>query len=206
MATTGLLEKLKEKKYNVKDWLVEDVIRLFGITVCLRDYPSKNKIKIYKLLKKDDDNRNNEIKMDLNPIYPKIVSDGQLQKIYKKRKKECEKRLWKYLEKKEKALTCIEELSWITEKNNSNDDLVVNLFKVAREQLDILKADANDGIELAKLQLKGRYNSFEDFKRYVEEEREKEIKWLDRQKEETKKKELYNNAEIYKKLLDMIYK
>lgn len=206
MATTAVIEKLKEKKYNVKDWLVEDVIRLFGITSCLRDYPSRNKKQIYKVLKEDDNRRNAEIERDLNPVYPKIVSDSKLKRIYKKVQKESTKRLWEYLAQKEKALLCREELDWIIEKNNSNDELVVNLFRVAREQLDILMTDINDNINWTKMRLKGRYNSFEDYKKSIEKEQQEEIQWLNKQKEKAKNKELYNNAEIYKKLLDMIYK
>lgn len=206
MATTAVIEKLKEKKYNVKDWLVEDVIRLFGITSCLRDYPSRNKKQIYKVLKEDDNRRNAEIERDLNPVYPKIVSDSKLKRIYKKVQKESAKRLWEYLAQKEKALLCREELDWIIEKNNSNDELVVNLFRVAREQLDILMTDINDNINWTKMRLKGRYNSFEDYKKYIEKEQQEEIQWLNKKKEKAKDKELYNNAEIYKKLLDVIYK
>lgn len=206
MATTTVIEKLKEKKYNVKDWLVEDVIRLFGITSCLRDYPSRNKKQIYKVLKEDDNRRNAEIERDLNPVYPKIVSDSQLKRIYKKVQKESAKRLWEYLAQKEKALLCRDELDWIIEKNKSNDKLVVNLFRVAREQLDILITDVNDNIRWTKMRLKGRYNSFEDYKKHIEKEQLEEIQYLEKQKEKAKNKELYNNAEIYKKLVDMIYK
>ena len=205
MATTTIIEKLKEKKYNVKEWLVEDVIRLFGITCCFRDYPSRNKKQIYKLLKEDDNRRNAEIERDLNPVYPKIVPDSQLKRIYEKTKKECTKHLWEYLAQKEKALLCRDELDWIIEKNNSNDELVVNLFRVAKEQLDILMTDINDNINWTKMRLKGRYNSFEDYKKYIEKEQQEEIQYLEKEKEAAKKKEQYNNAEIYKNLVNLIF-
>lgn len=205
MATTTVIEKLKEKKYNVKDWLVEDVVRLFGITGCLRDYPSRNKTQIYKALKEDDNRRNAEIERDLNPVYPKIVPDSQLKRIYKKTKKECTKHLWEYLAQKEKALLCRDELDWIIEKNKSNDKLVVNLFRVAREQLDILITDVNDNIRWTKMRLKGRYNSFEDYKKHIEEDQQEEIEYLEKKKENAKKKEQYNDAEIYKNLVNLIF-
>ena len=204
MATTVIIEKLKEKKYNVKDWLVEDVIRLFGITSCLRDCPSRNKNAIYKQLKEEDNRRNAEIERDLAPSYPRIVPDSQLKRIYEKTKKECAKQLWEYLEQKEKVLLCREELDWIIEKNNSKDALTVNLFRVAREQLDILTTDVNDNIRWTKMKLKGRYNSFEDYKKSIEKELIEEIQRLDKKKENAKKLEKFNDAETYKKLVDSI--
>ena len=37
MAITTIIENLKDKNYDVKKWLLEDVVRLFGICVSLRD-------------------------------------------------------------------------------------------------------------------------------------------------------------------------
>lgn len=53
MATTALLERLKDKNFDLKAWLVEDVIRIFGIGACLRDeVKDLSKKQIIKALKK----------------------------------------------------------------------------------------------------------------------------------------------------------
>lgn len=212
MAITGLTYRLKDRKFNVKDWMVEDVVRQFGIAAVLRDtYKNLNKRKIYKALKKDDARRNKEIERALHPTYPEKLSERQLKKKYKKALKEWNCEWKKAQQQKEKILACIKEFESIYNKNMKSKyrrptTLVANLLDYAKEQLKILQEDNNSTIDWLREVGNKRYMMLEFYKRYIEQERKKEIEYLDWKKANAKTKEYYNNAEEYKQLIDAIYK
>lgn len=207
MATTGLLERLKDKDFDVKAWLVEDVVRLFGIAYCLRDDRELSSKQIYKALKKEDKRREKERKEILNPKYPTLLVERKLKKQYEKQKKEKEKELEKLLKQKEKAIKCLKEFNTIYRTNTSEEDLVVNLLEEAKEQLSILKDDIDFDIKCCKEALNKQFSSFEKFKKWKNKEIKEEIDYLKDRKQELLEDQMpISNAELYKKLVDSIYK
>lgn len=207
MATTGLLERLKDKDFDVKAWLVEDVIMLFGIAYCLRDDGELSSKQIYKALKKEDKRKEKERKEILNPKYPTLLVERKLKKEYEKQKKEKEKELEKLLKHKEKAIKCLKEFNTIYRTNTSEEDLVINLLEEAKEQLSILKDDINFDIKWCKHTLNKHLSSFEKFKKWKNKEIIEEIDYLeDRKQELLEEQKPASNAELYKKLVDSIYK
>lgn len=207
MATTGLLERLKDKDFDVKAWLVEDVVRLFGIACCLRDDGELSSKQIYKALKKEDKRREKERKEILNPKFPTLLVERKLKKQYEKQKKEKEKELEKLLKQKEKAIKCLKEFNTIYRTNTSEEDLVVNLLEEAKEQLSILKDDIDFDIKCCKKTLNKHFSSFEKFKKWKNTEIKEEIDYLKDRKQELLEDQMpISNAELYKKLVDSIYK
>lgn len=207
MATTGLLERLKDKNFDVKAWLVEDVVRLFGIACCLRDDGELSSKQIYKALKKEDKRREKERKEILNPRYPTLLVERKLKKQYEKQKKEKEKELEKLLKQKEKAIKCLKEFNTIYRTNTSEEDLVVNLLEEAKEQLSILKDDIDFDIKWCKNALNKHFSSFEKFKEWKNKEIKEEIDYLKKKKQEIiEEQKPKSSAEIYKQLVDSIYK
>ena len=207
MATTGLLERLKDKNFDVKAWLVEDVVRIFGIACCLRDDGELSSKQIYKALKKEDKRREKERKDVLNPKYPTLLVERKLKKQYEKQKKEKEKELEKLLKQKEKAIKCLKEFNTIYRTNTSEEDLVINLLEEAKEQLSILKDDIDFDIKCCKGALNKHFSSFEKFKKWKNNEIEEEIDYLKYRKQELLEDQMpISNAELYKKLVDIIYK
>ena len=207
MATTGLLERLKDKNFDVKAWLVEDVVRLFGIACCLRDDGELSSKQIYKALKKEDKRREKERKDILNPKYPTLLVERKLKKQYEKQKKEKEKELEKLLKQKEKAIKCLKEFNTIYRTNTSEEDLVINLLEEAKEQLSILKDDIDFDVKWCKEALNKHFSSFEKFKKWKNKEIKEEIDYLKDRKQELLETQMpISNAELYKKLVDIIYK
>lgn len=207
MATTGLLERLKNKNFDVKAWLVEDVVRLFGIACCLRDDGELSSKQIYKALKKEDKRKEKERKEILNPKYPTLLVERKLKKQYEKQKKEKEKELEKLLKHKEKASKCLKEFNTIYRTNTSEEDLVVNLLEEAKEQLSILKDDINFDIKWCKIALKKHFSNFEKFKEWNKKEIKEEIDYLKKKKQEIiEEQKPKSSAELYKQLVDSIYK
>lgn len=207
MATTGLLERLKDKNFDVKAWLVEDVVRLFGIACYLRDDGDLSSKQIYKALKKEDKRREKERKEILNPKYPTLLVERKLKKQYEKQKKEKEKELEKLLKQKEKVIKCLKEFNTIYRTNTSEEDLVVNLLEEAKEQLSILKDDIDFDIKWCKKALNKHFSSFEKFKKWKEKEIKEEIDYLKKKKQEAiEEQKPKSSAELYKQLVDSIYK
>lgn len=208
MATTALLERLKAKKFDIKAWLVEDVIRIFGIGACLRDESRDlNKKQIIKALKKEDKRREKEREEVFNAKYPALLAERKLKKEYKKAKKTKEKELWKLLNDKEQTLKCIEEFNDIYRTNTSEEELVVNLLGQAKEQLTILKDDINFDIKWCKYALNKRFSSFEKYKKWKEKEIKEEIQFIENRKKELLEEDIQESyVEVYKKLIDSIYK
>lgn len=207
MATTALLERLKNKNFDVKAWLVEDVVRLFGIACCLRDDGKLSSKQIYKVLQKEDKRREKERKDVLNPKYPTLLVERKLKKQYEKQKKEKEKELEKLLKQKEKAIKCLKEFNTIYRTNTSEEDLVINLLEEAKEQLSILKDDIDFDIKWCKEALNKHFSSFEKFKKWKEKEIKEEIQFIENRKKELLEEDIQESyAELYKKLVDIIYK
>ena len=208
MATTALLERLKDKNFDVKAWLVEDVVRLFGIACYLRDESRDlNKKQIIKALKKEDKRRAKEREEVLNAKYPALLADRKLKKQYEKQKKEKEKKLEKLLKQKEKAIKCLKEFNTIYRTNTSEEDLVINLLEEAKEQLSILKDDIDFDIKWRKETLNKHFSSFEKFKKWKEKEIKEEIQFIENRKKELLEEDIQESyAELYKKLVDIIYK
>lgn len=207
MATTALLERLKDKNFDVKAWLVEDVVRLFGIACCVRDDGELSSKQIYKALQKEDKKREKERKDVLNPKYPTLLVERKLKKQYEKQKKEKEKELEKLLKQKEKAIKCLKEFNTIYRTNTSEEDLVINLLEEAKEQLSILKDDIDFDIKWCKEALNKHFSSFEKFKKWKEKEIKEEIQFIENRKKELLEEDIQESyAELYKKLVDSIYK
>lgn len=208
MATTGLLERLKNKNFDVKAWLVEDVVRIFGIGACLRDESRDlNKKQIIKALKKEDKRRAKEREEVLNAKYPSLLAERKLKKQYEKQKKEKEKELEKLLKQKEKAIKCLKEFNTIYRTNTSEEDLVINLLEEAKEQLSILKDDIDFDIKWCKEALNKHFSSFEKFKKWKEKEIKEEIQFIENRKKELLEEDIQESyAELYKKLVESIYK
>lgn len=207
MATTALLERLKNKNFDVKAWLVEDVVRIFGIACCLRDDGELSSKQIYKVLQKEDKRREKERKDVLNPKYPTLLVERKLKKQYEKQKKEKEKELEKLLKQKEKAIKCLKEFNNIYRTNTSEEDLVINLLEEAKEQLSILKDDIDFDIKWCKEALNKHFSSFEKFKKWKEKEIKEEIQFIENRRKELLEEDIQESyAELYKKLVDSIYK
>lgn len=133
--------------------------------------------------------------------------ERKLKKEYKKAKKTKEKELWKLLNDKEQTLKCIKEFNDIYRTNTSEEELVVNLLREAKEQLTILKDDINFDIKWCKNTLQSHFSSFEKFKKWKEKEIKEEIKFIEDRKKELLEEDIQESyAEIYKKLVDSIYK
>lgn len=207
MATTGIIENLKDKNYDVKKWLLEDVVRLFGVCVIFRDRCEKlSQEQILEELKKDDEQRENYRQKDLNPVYPTMPTKEELRKAYeysKKSKQQYEKQI---LERREKVYKCIREFSEIRAKNlRSNDELINNLLEEAKRQLNILKDDVE--YDFAWLQTeKAKNETFEQFCLKTKERIDNERNCLDRRKKQAQDRKINKNAETYQRLINAINK
>lgn len=205
---TVLTERLKEKKFKLVDWMLEDVIRLFGICVCLRDEDSDlSKEQILKTLKKYDKEKFKEREKDLNPKYPPKLSERQLKKNYDKLIKRANKELKEKIEEREKINQCIKELE---KRANSIvianlTDMVTGLLETTKEQLDIAKKENEWNIDFLKNLLKS-HSTFEKYKKNVEKQRKREIELLDLSKKEAQEQVAYSYAEEYQKLVDLFCK
>lgn len=61
---TGYTSSLEDKKYDIKSWLLEDVIRNFGVCVCMRDDGQLSKDDILAKLKKETANSYHKKELD----------------------------------------------------------------------------------------------------------------------------------------------
>lgn len=205
---TVLTERLKEKNFKLVDWMLEDVIRLFGLTTCLRDEDCDlNKKQILKALKKYDKEKIKERERELNPKYPPQLSERQLKKNYDKLIKRTNKELKESIEEREKIKQCIKELEKRAMSIIIADltDMVTGLISTTREQLDIAEKENKWNIDFLKKLLKSN-STFEKYKKDIEEKRKREIKWLEEEKKEAQGQVAYSYAEEYQKLLDLFCK
>lgn len=205
---TILTERLKERKFNLVDWMLEDVIRLFGLTACLRDeYKDFNKKQILKELKKYDKYKYEEREKELHPKYPPVLSERKLKKKYNKLIKRANKELQENIKAKENVEKCIEELDNIEKRFNKADytELVVGLLETTREQLDIAQEGYEGEIECDK-ELLRENSTFEKYKRNQEKERKKEIEYLDQDRKEAQNQVMFDYAGSYQKLIDLFCK
>lgn len=205
---TVLTERLKERKFNLVDWMLEDVIRLFGLTACLRDENKNlNKKQILKALKKYDEEKFKEREKELHPKYPPVLSERKLKKKYDKFIKRANKELKENIEAKEKIENCIKELKNIEKGFVKADytDLVLGLLDTTKEQLVIAKEECESEIDFLKELLKCQC-TFEKYKKNVEEKRRNEIKFLEKDKKEAQQQVMYGYADNYQKLIDLFSK
>ena len=205
---TVLTERLKERKFNLVDWMLVDVIRLFGLTACLRDeYKDFNKKQILKALKKYDKYKYEEREKELHPKYPPILSERKLRKKYNKLIKITNKELQENIQAKANVEKCIEELDNIEKRFNKADytELVVGLLETTREQLDIAQEGYEGKIECDK-ELLRKNSTFEKYKRNQEKERKKEIEYLDQDRKEAQNQVMFDYAGSYQRLIDLFSK
>jgi len=207
--TTVLLERLKDKNYDVKKWLLEDVVRLFCICISLRDESRElTEQEILQHLQKEDDQRERRYQEKLNPKYPVMLSEEKLKERYQKEKEANIELLQESLEDEKKVAKIISEFNEICAKNKNNqDELVFGVLNEARKQLAILKDDVKSNIVWYQKQV----NNIKTFEQYCKQEKSKidcEIRWLNKEKEEAmaKTQKVYKNAGSYKRLIDAINK
>ena len=202
--TTGLLEKLKNKNYDLKNWILEDLVRQFGLCYSLRDDDynlTKNQI-LKKLQKRDEESRIS-INKEINPLLPKEPSIKEMKKSFSNYIESNKKRLEEAKEQKIKVDSVVNELNKMNYNYNGNDELVINLFGMARKQLAILKDDIEWDIKYSTENL-SKYKTFDE---YVTKQKEQYIYSLQRIEEEKTKalnKKPLDYAEQYKKLIDLI--
>ena len=202
--TTGLLEDLKKKNYNLKDWILEDLIRQFGICISLRDDNyNMSKKDILKALQQRDDDSRKSIEKSLNQELPKELTKKELKEKFDKILKDSKNRIKEAKEQNIKYENVINELNKISYSYNGNDELVLNLFDMARKQLAILKDDIEWDIKYYTEKLE-KCNNFDNF---ILDEKQTFLRSVERVKEEKLKaidKKPLNYAEQYKKLIKLI--
>ena len=205
---TVLTERLKKKNFKLGDWIVEDVIRVFGLAACLRDEDRDlNKKQILKALEEYDKKKEQELKQTLNPKYPPMLSEKELKKQYNKLIKENEKDLKSQIELQTKIDNSIKEFKQIKSKIEKKDmtEIVVNLIEEIEKQLNVAQKEVKDNIRWCKDTTR-RYSTFEKYKKYREEDRKQEIKHIEEDKEEAQNEVLYEYAREYKRLLTLFCK
>lgn len=204
---TFLGERLKEQNYNLQKWLLEDVVRLFGIAVSFRD-DSRNltQEEILNGLKQRDKDIEINRKRRLNPKYQDIPSDEKIKKLYEEIKESYEKELKLSIERKGKLLNCEFSLDIIQGKlKDCGIDLVVNLLTQAKKTLEEEKKDVDWSINFYKTELL-KWKDFETYKGNLIKTIKTYNENLDKYKkdEEERKKPQSSYTESYQQLIDLI--
>lgn len=204
---TFLGERLKEQNYNLQKWLLEDVVRLFGIAVSFRD-DSRNltQEQILNGLKQRDKDIEINRKRRLNPKYQDIPSDEKMKKLYEDTKKGYEKELGLSTERKNKLLGCELNLNILQEKlKDCGIELVINLLAQAKKTLEEEKKDIEWSINFYRTELL-KWKTFETYKENLIKTIKTHNEILDKyKKDEEERKEPQNSyAESYQQLIDLI--
>lgn len=202
--TTGLLEKLKNKNYDLKNWILEDLIRQFGICCSLRDNNynlTKNQI-LQKLQKRDEESRIS-INKEINPLLPKEPSIEEMKKSFSNYIESNKKRLEEAKRQKIKIDSVVNELNKMNYNYNGNDELIINLFGMAREQLNYLQDDIAWDIQYSTENL-SRYKTFDEYITKQKEQYTYSLQRIEEEKTKALNKKPLNYAEQYKKLIDLI--
>lgn len=208
MATTTLIERLKKRNFKLSDWIVEDVIRVFGLCVCLRDEKyGLSKKQILKELKKYDKKNAKEREEKLNPKYPPVVSEKQSRQQYDKMVKRINKELVENIDLQGKVYTCIVDFKKIKESipKREHTVMVENLIREVENQLNIAKDDVDWQVKWYKEQKK-KYSTFDAFVREEEKNRKIETRNLIEEKKEAEREVGYSYAEDYQRLLKLFCK
>ena len=192
---TGYTEILKDKKYDVKKWLKEDIIRQFGLLACMRgDKDCTEKEIIAKLTELT----NHKLEK------PEPINDIDLEKEYKKhikyysdKLKETEKNYIGY----KKSVKILHKLFQYPKTT-----LTYNIVKFAINQLDLIRDDFDFDIKFSKEQLT---LSFEDFKNKKQEDYKIKLGIYNEDIEKDKilhKERLYNYLQFVKEIDDLFKK
>ena len=205
---TVLTERLKERNFKLVDWMVEDVIRLFGLAACLRDEEKNlNKKQILKALKKYDRQKEKQRQEELNPKYPPVLSERKLKKNYAKLIKLSNKELKQNKQIQKNIQNCIKELKNIEKGFVKADytDLVVGLLDTTKKQLNIAQEENKADIDYAK-EILQKNSTFEKYKKNQEKERKQTIEYLEENKQEAQNQVMYGYADNYQKLINLFCK
>ncbi len=204
---TFLGERLKEQNYNLQKWLLEDVVRFFGIAVSFRD-DSRNltQEQILNGLKQRDKDIEINRKRRLNPKHQDIPSDEKMKKLYEDTKKSYEKELGLSIERKGKLLGCELNLNILQGKlKDCGIKLVINLLAQAKKTLEEEKIDVEWSINFYKTELL-KWKTFETYKENLIKTIKTHNENLDKyKKDEEERKEPQNSyTESYQQLIDLI--
>ena len=180
MATTVLAERLKNRDFNLKKYLIEDMPRSFGMLVTLRDDSWElTEEQIFKIL---EDSVKRCLSRPDETQLSEIEYKKHLEKEYQSNRDLYKEKLTnatKILEKVKEARKVLQEKSKL-----STNEIVKNAISKTLHQIKIIEEDQNFSIDIAKEMLS---KSFEAFER----ERKKDLKY---------EKEFYKkyNEEEYK--------
>ena len=166
MATTVLAEMLKDRDFNLKKYLIEDMSRNFGMLVTLRDDSWElTEEQIFKVL---EDSVKRCLSRPDETQLSEIEYKKHLEKEYQSNRdfyKEKLTKATKTLEKVKEARKVLQEKSKIT-----TNEIVKNAISETLHQIKIIEEDQNSYIDVAKKVLS---KSFEAFER----ERKKSLKY-----------------------------
>ena len=171
-------KKLEDNNYDFKKWFIEDLVRQFGLTVCLRDEGDLSSENILEALKREDEERLDYLKRRLNAKIEPLASDEELLDFYKKELEEHTEKLGKAVARQARIKHAREKLNRMIENSkNYSDELITNIFHLADVQFTIIEEDAAWSVECHTREIEKYSNPqkcLENAKRYYAENIEAE--------------------------------
>jgi len=199
---TGYTVGLEERKYNVKEWITQDVVRAFGICIELRDDGKLDEEEILKKLDKEKDSHYEE----------SLKEKTKELELVKERTKEEWEELCKtsydeqllYHEKekekiKKKTVIWNDVLGQLNSlKDLSKKEINSNIINFAIEQWQLVEDEYKKVYSTEPIQ-----KTWKEYKKFIVEMAEQDLKYYSERKAEEEKR---NNErlEAYKELIEFI--
>lgn len=202
---TVLIERLKSKNYNLMSWMSEDLVRMLGVCVTLRDEGHLDSEQILGQLKVQDDIANYNLKSKINEPKPIEKTCEELEQEFIHNLNETREQIKQLTEEKLKILDCITKLEIIQHKQNSEESILNNVLKLAREQLDIELIDIESSLQYKNKNIKKHISLDEYIKEQQDWFKTRLSVWKEN-REKLQDTPKSNKAEQYKKFLEDLEK